>query len=90
MVFSELQYKGKTADGILTGRVMNRLDSFIKQVDLKTNLIPIFVLSFIVAILLGLLLFIHKILGDSCTLISKRNYENILTALRTFLFLSMQ
>lgn len=90
MVFSQLQYRGKTADGILSARGMNRLNGFIKQVDLKTNLIPIFVLAFLTGILLGLLLFIRKYLAEKCNFISKRNYENVLTALRTFLFLSMQ
>lgn len=90
MVFSQLQYRGKTADGILTARGMNRLDGFIKQVDLKTNIIPIFILALLTAILLGLLLLIRKILAEKCTCISQRNYENILTGLRTFLFLSMQ
>ena len=74
MVFSQLQYRGKTADGILSARGMNRLDGFIKQVDLKTNIIPIFVLALLIAIFHGLMLLIRKILSESCKCISKRNY----------------
>jgi len=90
MVFSILQYKGKTDDGILKGRGMYRLDGFIKQVDLKTNIIPIFVLCFLAGILLALVLVIRKVLGKSCKCIRAKTIESILTGLRTFLILTMQ
>lgn len=70
MVLSFLQYKSKTSDGILKARGMYRLDGFIKQVDLKTNIMPIFVLAFVGAIVLGLVLAIRKILARSCKCIS--------------------
>lgn len=88
MAFSLLQYKAKTSDGVLAARGMYRLDAFVKQVDLKTNIMPLFVCALLAATALALVHACRKIL--SCRCLSDQTLENVLTGLRTFLLLTMQ
>jgi hypothetical protein len=90
MIFSVMQQNSKTDDGILISRNMYRLDNFMREVSLQPNIIIIFIITFISAILLALLLGLRKFKGSSCSIISDKTLDNVLTALRTIVLLTMQ
>jgi hypothetical protein len=60
MIFSKMQQNSKTSDGVLISRNMYRLEAFLTSVNLKLNITPLFVLTFLLALLLGILLLIKK------------------------------
>ena len=90
MIFSKMQQSSKTSDGILLSRNLYRLDSFLTQVNLRINITPSFVLTFLIVVLLGLVLAIRKFRDGRWMCISDLTLDTILAALRTILLLTMQ
>lgn len=90
MIFSIMQRSSKTDDGILIGRNMYRLDTLIKQVDLKSNILTIFIITLIAAIFLAMVLAFRKFRNNACPIIKDKTLDNILAALRTIVLLTMQ
>lgn len=90
MVFSKMQQNGKTNDGVLIGRDMYRLEAFLTSVGLRLNITPVFVVTILVTILLGMLLLVRKYRQGKCMCLSNSALETLLTGLRTTLLLTMQ
>ena len=60
MIFSKMQQNSKMSDGILLSRNLYRLDRFLTEVNLRVNITPSFVVTFLTAVFLGLFLAIRK------------------------------
>ena len=90
MIFSKMQQNSKISDGVLTQRNLYRLQAFLTEVNLRNNVTPSFVVAFLSAICLGMLLAVRKFRNGRCMCISDKNLDNILTALRTILLFTMQ
>ena len=90
MIFNVMQRSSKTDDGILMGRNMYRLDAIVKTVDLKSNILTIFIITLLAAIFLALVLAFRKFRNNTCPIIKDKMLDNILTALRSIILLTMQ
>lgn len=90
MIFSKMQYSHKTTDSMLQSRQMYRLSSLLNSVGIDTNFTAIFVVVFVVAILLAIFLIFKQYRGKTCQCISENALDNLLTAFRTVILLTMQ
>lgn len=72
MIFSQMQNNHKQDDGALIARGMYRLNAFLTSVELSSNLTPLFVVTFLVAAVLGILLAFQKYRERRCQCISNQ------------------
>lgn len=75
---------------MLQSRQMYRLSSLLNSVGIDTNFTAIFVVVFVVAIILAIFLIFKHYRGKNCQCISESALDNLLTAFRTVILLTMQ
>lgn len=90
MVFSPMQHAAKTSSEVFATHAMYRLQAFLVTPDLSENFTPLFALSIVAAVLVGVGVAMQAFRGARCEWAGEKALGRALVGLRCFLLLGAQ